>query len=51
MQKINYLITIGDKEEEKGTLAVKKRGEKKPEFGVKFDSFVKEIKGKIEKRD
>jgi len=50
MQKIPYLITIGDKEEEKGTLAVKRRGEKKPEFGVKLDKFVKEIREKIESR-
>jgi len=51
MQKIPYLITIGDKEEEKGTLAIKKRGEKKPEFGVKFTNFIKEIKDKIERRE
>lgn len=51
MQKIPYLITIGDKEEEKGTLAIKKRGEKKPEFGVKIESFIKELKEKIEKRE
>ncbi len=50
MQKIPYLITIGDKEE-KGTLAVRKRGEKKPEFGVKLADFVKEVREKIEKRN
>jgi threonyl-tRNA synthetase len=51
MQKIPYLITIGDKEEEKGTLALKRRGEKKPEFGVKLDKFISELKEKIEKRN
>jgi threonyl-tRNA synthetase len=51
MMKIPYVIVIGDKEEEKGTLAVRRRGEKKPEFGVKLDKFVSEIKGKIEKRN
>ena len=50
MMKIPYMIVIGDKEEEKGTLAVRRRGEKKPEFGVKLDKFVSEIKEKIEKR-
>jgi threonyl-tRNA synthetase len=50
MQKIPIIIVIGDKEEENGTLAVRKRGDKKPEFGVKFDSFVSELKEKIEKR-
>lgn len=49
MQKIPYIIVIGDKEEENKTLAVRSRGEK-PKFGVKFDSFVKELKEKIEKR-
>jgi threonyl-tRNA synthetase len=51
MQKIPYCIVIGDKEEEKGTLAVRKRGEKKPVFGVKSADFIKEIKEKIEKRN
>jgi threonyl-tRNA synthetase len=51
LQKIPYLITIGDKEEEKGTLALKRRGEKKPEFGVKLDKFISELKEKIEKRN
>lgn len=50
MMKIPFLITIGDKEEEKGTIAVKKRGQNKPEFGVKLESFIKELKDKIEKR-
>jgi threonyl-tRNA synthetase len=50
MQKVPYLVVIGDKEEEKDTLAVRRRGDKKPEFGVKFDSFIKELKEKIEKK-
>jgi len=51
LMKIPYLITIGDKEEEKNTLAVKRRDEAKPEFGVKIDKFISEIKDKIEKRE
>lgn len=50
LMKIPYIIVIGDKEEENNTLAVRERG-KKPEFGVKLDKFVKEIKEKIEKRE
>ncbi len=50
LQKIPLAIVIGDKEEEKGTLAVRRRGEKKPEFGVKLDKLVKELKEKIDKR-
>lgn len=49
MQKIPYIIVVGDKEEKSNTLAVRERG-KKPKFGIKFDSFVKELKDKIEKR-
>jgi threonyl-tRNA synthetase len=48
--KIPYLITIGDKEEEKKTLAVKKRGEDKPKFGVKKENFISEILEEIKER-
>jgi threonyl-tRNA synthetase len=51
MMKIPYAIVIGDKEEEKGTLAIRKRGEKKPEFGVKIEAFIKEIKAKIDSKE
>jgi len=50
LQKIPYIIVIGDKEEEAKTLAVRRRG-KKPEFGVKPEELIKEIKEKIEKRE
>ncbi len=49
LQKIPYTITIGDKEEQNQTLAVRERG-KKPVFGVKLEAFVKEVKEKIAKK-
>ncbi len=49
MLRIPYTITIGDKEEEKGTLAVKERGAK-PKFGIKMEEFISDIKNKIENR-
>jgi threonyl-tRNA synthetase len=49
MQRIPYIIVIGDKEEENKTLAVRARGAK-PKFGVKLELFVKELKEQIEKR-
>ncbi|MBU0760452.1 MAG: threonine--tRNA ligase [Nanoarchaeota archaeon] len=49
IQRIPYMIVIGDKEEKGKTLAVRARGHK-PKFGVKIDSFVKEVREKIEKR-
>jgi threonyl-tRNA synthetase len=48
--KIPYIITIGDKEEEKKTLAVKKRGEDKVKFGVKKEVFLKELLEEIKER-
>lgn len=50
LMKINYIVVIGDKEEKSKTLAVRERGNAKPKFGVKLDSFVKQLKEKIEKR-
>jgi len=49
LQKIPYIIVIGDKEESSKTLAVRSRGEK-PKFKIKPNDFIKELKDKIEKR-
>jgi len=49
LKKIPYIIVIGDKEEANSTLAVRARG-KKPQFGVKFDDFIKDIKNEIQER-
>ena len=49
MQKIPYIIVIGDKEEEAGTIAVRVRGEKKVRFGVKAGEFQKELLERIGK--
>jgi len=51
LMKIPYIVTIGDKEEENKTIAVRKRGEKKLKFDVKLEDFLKEIKDKIVKRE
>lgn len=48
--KIPYMIVIGDKEEEKGTLAVRTRGSAKPTFGVKPKDFIAEVKETLEKK-
>jgi len=48
--RIPYMIVIGDKEEEKNTLAVRKRGEKKPEFGIKKEKFISELLEEIKER-
>ena len=52
LQKIPYIVTIGDKEEKNNTLAVKKRGKnEKPEFGVKFEKFISDIVKEIKERE
>ncbi len=43
LQKIPYIIVIGDKEEQSGTLAIRRHGTKAPKYGVKFDDFVKQL--------
>lgn len=49
MMHIPYLIVLGDKEEKAKTLAIRERG-KKPEFGVKIETFIEKIKKEIEER-
>lgn len=40
LQKIPYILVIGDKEEQSNTVAVRRHGEKAPQYGVPFDDFV-----------
>jgi len=49
LMKIPYIIVLGDKEQENGTIAVRSRG-KKPAFGVKPETFLKELKAEITER-
>ena len=48
MQKIPYIVMIGDKEEAAKTLAVRADG--KVKFGVKKEDFLKEILAEIKER-
>ncbi|MDD5254143.1 MAG: threonine--tRNA ligase [Candidatus Nanoarchaeia archaeon] len=50
LQKIPYMITIGDKEEEKGTLAVRTRNGN-VRFGIRPEDLIKEISEKVENKD
>ena len=49
-QRISYIIVIGDKEEKAKTLAIRTRGDKKVKFGVKKDSFLKDVLEEIKDR-
>jgi len=43
LQKIPYIIVIGDKEEQAGTIAVRRHGERSPKYGVKLEDFTKQL--------
>ena len=49
MQKIPYIIVIGDKEEQNNTIAVRARGEK-PKFGIDKEGFINKLKEEIKER-
>jgi threonyl-tRNA synthetase len=48
LEHVNYVITVGDKELEANTLAVRNRESGKTEFGVAIDSFIEKI---VKERD
>jgi len=48
-EKVNYMITIGDKEEESGKLAVRIRGDNKID-NFKLDKFVEKVGKEIEEK-
>ena len=49
LMKIPYIIVLGDKEEQNNTLAVRQKGEK-PQFGIKTENFIRDLKEKIKNR-
>ena len=49
MQKVNYIVVIGDKEQQTSTLAVRPRGDK-PQFGVRLDEFLAKLRKDIENK-
>jgi threonyl-tRNA synthetase len=51
MMKIPYILVCGGKEEKAGTVAVRTRGKKKLDFGVKVDTFIKDVREQIDNRE
>jgi len=51
MQKVPYILVVGDKEIENATVAVRARGMGKAKFGVSFDEFTGEITAEIAGRE
>jgi threonyl-tRNA synthetase len=50
LQKVPYIIVLGDKEEEKQTLAVRDRDTGKVKFGIKTDDFIKSMLEQIKNK-
>ena len=51
VQKVPYILVVGDKEIENATVAVRARGMGKAKFGVAFDDFADEIAAEIAARE
>jgi len=51
LEKIPYMITIGDKEQASNTLAVRSRDTGKVKFGVKLLDFISQLKKEIEEKN
>ncbi|MBI2112148.1 threonine--tRNA ligase, partial [Candidatus Woesearchaeota archaeon] len=49
LEKVNYILTVGDKEVEKKTIAVRKRSGEQ-EFDVHLDTFIVKIKDELTNR-
>ncbi|MBS3064971.1 MAG: threonine--tRNA ligase [DPANN group archaeon] len=50
LNKIPYIIVIGDKEEKNKTLAVRKRGVQGVKFGIKMEDFSKQLQKEIDSK-
>jgi threonyl-tRNA synthetase len=51
LQKVPYILVIGDKEIEAGTVAVRARGQGKARFGIPFDEFAGNFSEEIARRE
>ena len=50
LEKVPYVLVVGDKEEKNNTVAVRKRGTAKVQFGVTVQNFIGRVIGEIEKK-
>ena len=51
LQKIPYMLVIGDKEIEQATVAVRARGMGKAKFGIDFGEFAESLYQEISERE
>ena len=50
LEKVPYVLVIGDKEEKNNTVAVRKRGTAKVQFGVTVQNFIELVMGEVGKK-
>lgn len=50
LQKIPYIVVIGEKEEQNNTIAVRTRGKKIVDYGVNLKDFIKNLKNEIKNK-
>ncbi len=50
LEKIPYVIVVGKKEEDAGTIALRTRSDKKVKYGMKIDDFIAQVKEDEEKK-
>ncbi len=50
MEKVPYVLVVGDKEEKNNTVAVRKRGTAKVQFGITLQNFIEQLMREIEKK-
>lgn len=51
LQRVPYILVVGDREIEAGTVAVRAHGTPKPKFGVGFEEFAGEVAAEIAGRE
>jgi len=47
LEKVPYVLVVGDDDVAGRTVGVNRRGEERPERGVALDSFVRELDGEL----
>jgi threonyl-tRNA synthetase len=50
LQKVPYVLVVGDEDAEAGTVGVNRRGSDQPERGVHVDDFVAQLAAEVAER-
>jgi threonyl-tRNA synthetase len=50
LQKVPYVLVVGDEDADAGTVGVNRRGSDQPERGVRVDEFVERLAAEVAER-